>query len=391
MLHFLLLLLAIQIPTESPSSRTIEYEELWRTDPYSDEYLMGNVMAATTDDEGNSYLLDAQLQEVFKFDADGNYVDTVARKGEGPGELDQTWSIAYWSPGAIILPRVFPPQVIRIALDGTPLEELHVYRDPADDAKASVSTITPVGDFAVVMGSMFQFGSDGSKMVMWLGVIDRNGSVVHEFGDMERELPSDPLKQVVDEQAEFWEWNRWAASDAGHVFRAPDREKWLIERYDLDGNLTGTFSRDIKARERTEAEFEDMKGGRTFVFNGQKADISYKLLDTEAPLRGLVILNGQLWVIHNQAEGELPDGVWRRASVLSFDGELIEDVDLKVPHDPELDTVQLLDDGRVMVVENGVAAQRSQFAAFTDDSDNPDDEDLSDAEPAEVVIYAPRP
>ena len=109
-------------------------------------------------------------------------------------------------------------------------------------------------------------------------------------------LSADPLDQVVDEAAEYWEWNRWTVAPDGHLFRAPDREKWLIERYDLDGNLTRPSSGHSGPRPRTEEEFEDMKGNRSFVFNGQKAKITYKLLDTEGPIGDLSVVGDRLWV-----------------------------------------------------------------------------------------------
>jgi hypothetical protein len=390
MLNLLVLILAVTLPADPPATRTIEFEERWRTDPYSDEYLMGYVTNATIDDEGNYYFLDTQLQEVFKFDSEGNFIDTVARKGEGPGELDQTWRIAWWSPDALVLPRVFPPRIIRVSPDGVPLEELHVYRKPGDDSKASVSSLVPVGDQAIVRGSMFQFSPDGSRSLQWIGLIDRAGTVLHEFGELERELSSDPLNQVVDEAAEFWDWGRWAVSSAGHIYRAPDREKWLIERYDLAGNLTGTWERDVPARSRTEEEYEDMKGQRSFVFNGQKADITYKLLDTESPVASLRVVGDRLWVYHNPAPDELPEDIWQRVSVLTLDGDYIEDLDLVVDFDEELDTAALLPNGWLMIVENGVAARESAFAGFGDEEGAEEDEDLSDAEPAEIVIYAPK-
>jgi hypothetical protein len=225
--------------------------------------------------------------------------------------------------------------------------------------------------------------------VQWLGLIDRAGTVLREFGAKETTLSADPLNQVVDEAKEYWDWSRWAVAPAGHVFRAPDRERWLIERYDLEGNLTATFERDIPPRPRTEEEYEEMKGSRSFVFNGQRAKVSYKLLDTEPPIGDLNVVGDRLWVYHNPAPGELPDGVWRRVSVLTFDGEYVEDLDLAFEHDEDLDSARLLDDGWLMVVENGVAAMRSQFAAFDEDGAE-EDEDLSDAEPAEVVIYRPK-
>lgn len=390
MLELLIACLAVTLPTEPPATRTIEFEEQWRTDPYSDEYLMGYVRSATIDDDGNYYFLDSQLQEVFKFDAGGNFLDTVARKGEGPGELDQTWRIVWWSPDAVVLPRTFPPKIIRVSPDGVPLEELHIYRNPGDDTKASVGSLVPVGDEAIVRGSLFQFSPDGSRSLQWIGLIDRAGTVLHEFGELELELSSDPMNQVVDEAAEFWDWGRWAVSAEGHLFRAPDREKWLIERYDFGGNLTATYERDIPARPRTEEEYEAMKGQRVLVFNGQKADMKYKLLDTEAPIASLRVVGDQLWVHHNPAPDALPDHVWQRVSVLTLDGEFVEDLDIVIEFDEDLDTVTLLPNGWLMVVENGVAARESAFAGFGDDEDAEEDEDLSDAEPAEIVIYAPK-
>jgi hypothetical protein len=174
-------------------------------------------------------------------------------------------------------------------------------------------------------------------------------------------------------------------SEAGRLFRAPSREEWLIEEYDLDGNLVSTMRRDIGARPRTEAETEEMKGRQSFIFNGRKAEVTYKLLDTEPPLRGLTVIDDNLWVFHNPAEGELPEDVWRRISVVSLDGELIEEIEVKIAHDPDLDSVRLLTDGRLMVIENGVAASQAALAAFGVESD----EDELDAEPAEIVIYEP--
>jgi hypothetical protein len=154
----------VELPVEPPSSRTVDYEEVWRTDPYSDEYLMGNITEAAVDDDGNFYFLDTQLQEVFKFDADGNFVDTVVHKGEGPGEIDQVYSIAYWSPDTLVLPKGFPPQVTQVSTDGIPLERLHVFRHPDDEQEASINDLLPVGDRAIVSGSMFLFSSGAARI-----------------------------------------------------------------------------------------------------------------------------------------------------------------------------------------------------------------------------------
>ena len=164
----------------------------------------------------------------------------------------------------------------------------------------------------------------------------------------------------------------------------------MIERYDLEGNLTATFERDISARPRTEEEAEEIKSDSQFFFNGQKAKITYKLFDTEPPIRGLGVVGDHLWVFQNPAPGELPEGVWRRASVLTFDGEYVEDVDVYLPHDEEVDSARMLRDGVMMVIENGVSAMQAHFAAFGAGLGEEEESDLSDAEPAEIVIYRPK-
>ena len=164
----------------------------------------------------------------------------------------------------------------------------------------------------------------------------------------------------------------------------------MIERYDLEGNLTATFERDISARPRTEEEAEEIKSDSQFFFNGQQAKITYKLFDTEPPIRGLGVVGDHLWVFQNPAPGELPEGVWRRASVLTFDGEYVEDVDVYLPHDEEVDSARMLRDGVMMVIENGVSAMQAHFAAFGAGLGEEEESDLSDAEPAEIVIYRPK-
>ena len=41
----------------------------------------------TRDTEGNIYLLEWADRRVKKFDSEGNYISTISRKGQGPGEI----------------------------------------------------------------------------------------------------------------------------------------------------------------------------------------------------------------------------------------------------------------------------------------------------------------
>ena len=68
-----------------------------------EEYLFGRVSSIAVDDDHNVYVLDGQAQEVLQYDALGNYVRTVARRGEGPGELALAYQLAVLPDGRLVV------------------------------------------------------------------------------------------------------------------------------------------------------------------------------------------------------------------------------------------------------------------------------------------------
>lgn len=370
----------VECPAEAPVQETIEYEELWRTDAYSDEYLMGNITSGTMDDDGNLYLLDQQLQEVFLFDADGNFVDIVVREGEGPGEISQVWNIAWWPPSSLILPQAFPPRVVRVALDGTPQDELRVYLNPEDESPVSTTVFSACGDHAVVGGSVFTFGGGESERRQWLGVIGRDGIVRHKLGERLTPLSSNPLEQEFDELKEFWEWARWAVTSSGRIFRAPQRDAYVVEEYDLDGKLVATWRRATELRKRTEEELEELRDSRSFIFNGEKAEIEHKLSDVDPPIETIQAHGNEVWLGLDREPGAPGHSL---VAVHSLDGTLLAERLLDIPHDPKNDVVIVMDGVHAIVIENGIGARAVQLSRFSGDEV---DEELN-AEPIEVVLY----
>lgn len=75
----------IDNPREAPVQRTVHYEEVWRAGADDEaEYIFGVIGDAETDAEGNIYLLDTQQYIVFKFSADGKYLERSAARVKGP-------------------------------------------------------------------------------------------------------------------------------------------------------------------------------------------------------------------------------------------------------------------------------------------------------------------
>ena len=59
-----------------------------------EEYTFGRIASLAVDDDGNVYVLDGQAQDLRVFDAEGSYVTTLARRGQGPRELAGADAIA---------------------------------------------------------------------------------------------------------------------------------------------------------------------------------------------------------------------------------------------------------------------------------------------------------
>ena len=68
-----------------------------------DEYLFGRVGSLAVDEARNVYVFDQQSQEVRVFDAAGGHVETLGRRGEGPGEFARAETIAVLPDGRVLV------------------------------------------------------------------------------------------------------------------------------------------------------------------------------------------------------------------------------------------------------------------------------------------------
>ena len=59
-----------------------------------EEYLFGRIWSIAVNDDGTVYVLDQQAQHVRVFDSLGVYLETLGRRGEGPGEFSRAEAIA---------------------------------------------------------------------------------------------------------------------------------------------------------------------------------------------------------------------------------------------------------------------------------------------------------
>ncbi len=86
----------VKNPSEplNPDLQIVFEEELTIGVKEGDEnYMFGNQIFVNTDDDGNIYVTDLNRGEVKKYDSNGHFLQSIGRKGQGPGEF-QDMSVA---------------------------------------------------------------------------------------------------------------------------------------------------------------------------------------------------------------------------------------------------------------------------------------------------------
>ena len=108
-------------PMEAPA--TIVLQEEWRIggDTEAEEEFFGVIAQIAMGPEGDIYLLDQQLTEVKVFSRDGEYLRTLGREGEGPGEFRRPEDMFLLPDGNVGVLQLAPGRIVKLSPQGEPM------------------------------------------------------------------------------------------------------------------------------------------------------------------------------------------------------------------------------------------------------------------------------
>jgi sugar lactone lactonase YvrE len=133
------------------------------------------------DDQGNIYILDAGNHRIQKFDPDGNYIETIGNRGQGPGEFYLPLSLDIDTRGYLY---VSDPQNQRVQIlkpDGTDNKTISFHETPA-----GIIRLLKSGDIVMGKGGIiFAFGPGGGSQdpEKLMKILDTEGNILNEFGE----------------------------------------------------------------------------------------------------------------------------------------------------------------------------------------------------------------
>ncbi len=352
----------IDNPLKPPVYRAMEVEEVWRVgDNENEDFIFGVIVDVLRDKDGNVYLLDNQLQEVFKFSPDGEYLKSVSRKGEGPGELRGAFAFFFWDEKTIACFDYFSNQFVCFDLEGipkstirpTPLVNHEGGRGP------NLDRFVIRDGFFLASGNHFVFKEGQSSQIAFLSAFDEEANEVYNFNEQSSGYDwSKPI--TVNEEAEFNPYSRWCLGKKGEVYVAGKRTGYVLDVLDTEGNLKRKIQRKWPLTKRTSEEKDEAKNRYSFSTNGMDMpSISYKMSDYNATISSLFWHEDKLWVTTgssiNRREKEV-NYVW---DIFDAEGHLLEERTYHLPADPKEDEIHFLDDNYILVVTNTRSAWRA--------------------------------
>ncbi len=369
-------------PAEKPE--TIQLEEKWRIGGYDDEEIFGVITAIIADDAGNFYMLDSQLNEIKVYSPGGEYLRTIGREGEGPGEFRGAFNIFLMPDGNIGVLQAFPPKIVVLTPEGEPGGE-YPLPEIEDEGFRVIFSARNAGDNLAMVWALNQPSETGFVQKSIL-------SLIADGGTKEIRLHSqDSTMKAAEPKIAETEWdsfrNRWAASADGRVFSCIDFGEYAITTWGADGKVDRVIHREYPAHVRSDDEREWLLGiYKRFTRNIPIPGIQYEIEDNWNQVQSLQAReDGTLWVRTSRGTYDLPEGAIGGWDVFDDKGHFVRQVTLKGQGDPRKDAYFFVKD-RLFVVTDFLDA----MAALQGGGGGGDEEEeaAEEAEPMEIVSYA---
>ncbi len=337
---------------EAPMSS--ELEELWRLggDTDDEDEFFGVIGAIMADDEVNIYLLYSQLAEIKIYTADGEFLRSIGREGEGPGEFKLPTAMFFTPDGNIAVVQVQPGKIVLLTPDGEPAGEHPL---PEQEAGGFVSLVggQARGKNVVLAAAVSAFSEGKFEQTRYLASVDSDGNELARYCSDVRTI--DFANALMEEVA--WDTfdRRWMVDDQGRVYAATSFSDYRIHVWNPDGKVAYVVEREYTHRKRTAKEREQIEA-LYGVFAKRIPNSTVRVNDFHKDIESFYVRDdGSIWVLPSDGSYDLPDGTVGTFDVYDHEGRLVRQVTLKGEGDALTDGFYFVKD-RLYVVTDLVQA-----------------------------------
>ena len=367
---------------------TVKLQELWRLGGESEDEneFFGLIGRITADSKGNVYLLDSQLSEVKIYSAEGKFVKTIGREGEGPGEFRRPGDMFLLPDGNVGVMQTVPGKIVKLSGDGTPAGDF-----PLPEPEGGGFQVLRGGQLAgqnLALQRMIQVidqsGGQPTKadLVFTIDLVSKDGKLLSTMESKTSTL-NFASSIITEETFDTFE-NRWTVGDDGKIYACPSRDNYLIKVWTPDGKLERVITREYAHYTRSADEKEyTRKIWSGFLKRVPNPDL--RISDNDKDISNVHVRDdGSIWVLSAHGARKQPAGSLGMFDVLDSEGRFVRQVTLMGQGDPQEDAY-FFDKDRIYVVTGFLnAALAAQGGGEAEGEASAEAEDVA---PMEVICY----
>ncbi|MBN2790367.1 MAG: 6-bladed beta-propeller [Candidatus Delongbacteria bacterium] len=238
----------------NPSDKNFKYttKELFSVGEYEEDIadtnvVLNDISMVKTDSKGNLYILDRRKSVVKKFDTKGEYILSMGKRGNGPGEMVRPSDMVI-SEDTIYVSDMRARKVLKFDSDGNYISDILMPRDTGTPRSFTKFN----NDKFVGMLSNVSRNSGARVMTIQLSIFDRKFNVLHslysESFDFDWETYN-PMDHII----EF-------TTDNEKVYVVEtSNSKYSIKVYDSDGKHIETIKKNFARIRYSDEEIAYMK------------------------------------------------------------------------------------------------------------------------------------
>jgi len=375
--------------TPSQGTETLALQELWRAGGEDDEVIFGVIAQVLGDDDHNLYLLDSQLSEVQVFSEDGEYVHSLSREGDGPGEARNPGNLLFFPDGSLGLVQRFPGKVIKIDLEGNPMVDLTPGgSDPTAGGFLALADGRIGGDNVVLgcVGISIDQDTQSQNRTCYVAGFDAEGQETVRYQELSYSWSRTGL--TMTEQQMFYIWQRWNVTGDGKVLVPSSWNDYSINVYNPDGSLDRVIEREYSSYRRT----DDDPGLAQFIFDRIAEQIAtqgitgdFVVEDHEPDIGSIHVAPDQtIWILSSHGARPQDEEIMAVYDVFDPVGVFIKQVAVPCEGDALRDGLFFVGDDRIVVVTGFIDAVMMQIGGGAGGGLATAEED---AAPMEVICY----
>ncbi len=380
-------------PATPPNDEaTVTPKQLWHLGADEDapiEELFGYVTQVLVDEELNSYLLDAQLNEIRVFSPDGEFLRNIGRNGEGPGEFRNARQIFFLPENRLGVAQMMPSRIAVLGREGGGFADLPLPGEPS--MMRMVENARGAGDHSVLSVMTPLMSNDKMELQKSLRAIGPDGEIVATYREINEVMEGGAMViSFGGGEGDDFSGN-WDVDDRGRVFTSPLGDEYMIRVYDPKGPLSHVIRREFESRKRTRAEIAEIEEGFGDIPEGASRP-EVPAFDRDIA-RFETRPGGMLWVFSSRDQAVAEAGRIGPFDVFDGDGNYVKRLSVKADFDPERDEFRVSGNRLYIVKESqgssatfsGGGAGMSMEIRMGGGDD--EEEEEGEAAPLSVICY----